>query len=70
MPPLRYSCALRCRIGDQEFVRVLNKPELKERLFNLGVEAINSSPAEFAAFIKAEMAKMGKVIKDAGIRTE
>ncbi|MBI2316206.1 MAG: tripartite tricarboxylate transporter substrate binding protein [Betaproteobacteria bacterium] len=55
---------------NQEFVRVLTKPELKERLFNLGVEAINSSPAEFAAFIKAEMAKMGKVIKDAGIRTE
>ncbi len=55
---------------NQEFVRALNKPELREKLFDMGVEAISSSPEEFAAFIKSDMARMGKVIRDAGIRAE
>jgi tripartite-type tricarboxylate transporter receptor subunit TctC len=35
----------------------------------MGVPEI-CSPAEFAAMIKAEITRMGKVIKDAGIRAE
>jgi tripartite-type tricarboxylate transporter receptor subunit TctC len=37
-------------------------------LFNAGVEVVGSSPDELAAMVKADMARMGKVIKDAGIR--
>ena len=51
-------------------MRVLVKPDVKDRLFESGVETVGSSPAECAATVKSEMAKWGKVIKDAGIRDE
>jgi tripartite-type tricarboxylate transporter receptor subunit TctC len=55
---------------NQEIVRFLKTAEARERFFKSGVEAVSSSPQEFAATIKSEMARMGKVIKDAGIRLE
>ena len=55
---------------NQEIVRVFNRAEVKERLFNSGAEVVGSSPGESAAKIKSEIIKWGKVIKDAGIRTE
>jgi tripartite-type tricarboxylate transporter receptor subunit TctC len=55
---------------NRESVRVLNLPEVKERLFNAGNEVVANSSAEFAAYMKADMQKMGKVIRDAGIRAE
>ena len=54
----------------REIVRVLNRPDVKERHFNTGVETVGSTPEELAARIKSEMAKWGKVIRDAGIKTE
>lgn len=51
----------------QEIVRAVNKPEVKELLFNAGVEVVGSTPEELAATVKLDMARMGKVIKDAGI---
>jgi tripartite-type tricarboxylate transporter receptor subunit TctC len=50
-------------------VRVLNLPDVKEKFLNAGVEVVASSPEQFAATIKSEIAKIGKVIKDAGIKT-
>ncbi len=55
---------------NQEILRLLSRPEVKEQLLGGGVEAVGSSPAEFAAVIKADIARMGKVIKDAGIQPE
>ncbi len=55
---------------NQEIVRVLSRAEVKERLLNSGVETIGSSPGEFAATIRSDMAKWGRLIKDAGIRVE
>ena len=52
----------------QQIVRVLNKPEVKERFFNFGTEVVGSSPEQFADAIKSEMARMGKVFKDSGFR--
>ena len=54
----------------QEIVKVLRSPDTKEKLFNAGVEAVASTPAELAATIKLEMVRIGKVIKEAGIRAE
>ena len=48
----------------------MNQPEVKEKFLAAGAEPVGSSAAEFAATIKSEMASMGKVIKDAGIRRE
>jgi tripartite-type tricarboxylate transporter receptor subunit TctC len=53
----------------EETVRVLQSPEVKERLFNSGVEAVGSTPAEFAAVIKAESTRLSEVIRKAGIRS-
>jgi tripartite-type tricarboxylate transporter receptor subunit TctC len=55
---------------NREIVRVLNGAMVKERLFNSGSEVVANSPGEFAAFIKSDMARMGKVIRDAGIQPE
>ncbi len=55
---------------NQEIARVLNQPDTKEKFFNAGVEVVGSSPAQFAAKLKSEMARWGKVIKDAGIREQ
>jgi tripartite-type tricarboxylate transporter receptor subunit TctC len=52
---------------NREIVRVLNGAVVKERLFNSGSEVVANSPGEFAVFIKSDMARMGKVIRDAGI---
>ena len=53
-----------------EIVRVLERPENKERLRNVALETVGSTPEELAATIKAEMTAMGKVIKEAGIRDD
>jgi tripartite-type tricarboxylate transporter receptor subunit TctC len=53
---------------NREATRTLTKPEVKERLFNLGAEVVASTPSQLDAYMRADMAKMGKVIKDAGIR--
>ena len=49
----------------QEIVRVLNKPEVKDKLS--GMEATNTSTEEFARMIKVEIANLEKVIKEAAI---
>jgi tripartite-type tricarboxylate transporter receptor subunit TctC len=41
---------------------------VKERVFNAGMEAVGSSPEQLGATIKSEIAKWGRVIKEAGIR--
>ena len=48
----------------------MSAPEVKERLFNGGIEIVGNTPEEFAAGIKAEMARLGKVIREAGIREQ
>ena len=48
----------------------LRRAEVKEKFFNVGVETVGSSPDEFTATVRSEMAKWGRVIRDAGIRDE
>ena len=55
---------------NHEIVRFLKTPEAQERFFNSGTEIVASSPAELAAAMKADVARWGKVIKDAGIKAE
>lgn len=53
-----------------ELIRALKLPEVQERLASLGTEPIGSSPAQFAAQIRNDLAKWGKVVKAAGIQPE
>lgn len=51
-----------------EAVKALAMPDVKKRLMDSGIIATSSSPAGFSAYIRAETAKWGKVIKDANIK--
>jgi tripartite-type tricarboxylate transporter receptor subunit TctC len=53
-----------------EAVRIGKLPDVRERLTNLGFDVIGSSPEAFAALIKDNNARIGKVIRDAGIKAE
>jgi tripartite-type tricarboxylate transporter receptor subunit TctC len=53
-----------------EIVKALKQPEVRERLASEGAEAIGGTPEEFAAHIKAELTRLGKVIGDARIRMD
>jgi tripartite-type tricarboxylate transporter receptor subunit TctC len=55
---------------NQEIVRFLNRSEVKEKFLSVGSEVVGSSPEEYAAAVKAQMTKMGKVIQDAGIKAD
>jgi tripartite-type tricarboxylate transporter receptor subunit TctC len=55
---------------NRDIVQVLDAPSAKERLFKAGIEVVASTPAEFAVAIKKDMEHTGKVIKQAGIRTD
>jgi tripartite-type tricarboxylate transporter receptor subunit TctC len=54
----------------QDIVKTLNSPELKERFASVGATAVGSTAEEFAVHLKQEMATMGRVIREAGIRIE
>ena len=53
-----------------EIVKILADPALRARLADQGFEPVGNSPEEFGAYIKSEIAKWGKTIRDAGIRPE
>ena len=50
--------------------RVVNQPDNRERLVSLGVDMIAGTPDEFAAYLRAEIARYTKVIKETGIKAE
>ena len=51
-------------------VAAVTAPDVKEKLAAMAYVPIGNSPEECTAFFKAEMAKWGKLIKDAGLRAE
>lgn len=53
-----------------EVQKALARPEVKETLARLGSEASGMGLGDFQAFISGEIAKYGKVIKDAGIKVD
>jgi tripartite-type tricarboxylate transporter receptor subunit TctC len=53
-----------------EFVKALSDPAAAEKIRVLGAEPAPSSPEKFAGFIRSESAKWGKLINDAGIKSE
>ena len=49
---------------------MLNKPDMKERFISLGVEVIGGPPEQWATAMRAEVLRMGKVIRPPGIRDQ
>lgn len=54
----------------REIVQFLKTPDPREKMLNAGMEVVGSGPAQLGAVVKSEVARLGKVIKDAGIRLE
>jgi tripartite-type tricarboxylate transporter receptor subunit TctC len=67
--PARMPPDLVARI-QRDIARVVNQPEDRERLVNMGVDIIANTPEEFGAFLRSEIVRYAKVIKDAGIKVE
>ena len=65
--PAKLPAALVQRLN-HDTVAVLNRADVKEKLLNTGVEVVGSTPEQFGATVRGEMAKWGKLIKDAGIK--
>ncbi|MGZ5095717.1 MAG: Bug family tripartite tricarboxylate transporter substrate binding protein [Burkholderiales bacterium] len=53
-----------------ETARILQLPDVKSRLSELGAEPIGSTPEQFSSHIKAEIAKWAKVIKEANVELQ
>ena len=49
---------------------ILRLPEIRERIIADGAEPIGSTPEAFGAFLKKEMLKWGKVVKESGARPD
>ena len=54
----------------QEIARVLHRPDIKEKFFASGAEAVGNTPEQFGAALRAEIAKWGKLVKEAGLRND
>ena len=50
--------------------RILALPDVRERIAGQGFDVIASTPEQFAAQIKVEVEKWGKVIRSAGIKVD
>jgi tripartite-type tricarboxylate transporter receptor subunit TctC len=64
--PARTPQALIAQIN-RDVVSILRLPETRDALLAQGAEAVPTTPAEFAAFQKSEIAKWGKVIRQAHV---
>ena len=53
-----------------EIVKILNLPDVKEKLFALGAEPVGDTPEQFAAFVKSEVAKWSDVVKKSGAKVD
>jgi len=55
---------------NREFIKLLELPDVKERLAASGFEPETSTPDEFAQYMRSEVAKWGKVVKAANLKVE
>lgn len=69
LAPAKTPVAVVARLN-REIVKILNSPDTKERLAAQGLEAAAGTPQQYAAHIKEELAKYGRIVKAAGIKIE
>lgn len=53
-----------------EAVKALSAPEIRDKLVAQGANVVGNTPEEFAAFIRAESARWGKLVRQVGIRAD
>jgi len=67
--PARIPAAIVTRLN-QEIVRALGQADIREKFLRGGVETVGSTPAQLATTMTSEVARIGKLIKDAAIRVQ
>ena len=55
---------------NRELRKIIDDPNIKSKLGNVGFEAFSSSPKELEEFVQVQLNKWGKMVKDAGIQPE
>jgi tripartite-type tricarboxylate transporter receptor subunit TctC len=53
-----------------EFANAMRAPDMAERYAVLGVEPVDSTPEQFGAYLKSELAKWGDIVKRSGTKLE
>ena len=53
-----------------DVAKVLAMPDVRKRLMDIGLEPVGNAPAQFAAIVRNDHAKWGKVIRDANIKLD
>jgi tripartite-type tricarboxylate transporter receptor subunit TctC len=53
-----------------EIVKIINMPDVKEKLVGLGAEPVGNTPEEFSALVKTEVVKWAEVVKKSGAKVD
>ena len=69
LAPAKTPKALLARLSG-EIARIVELPDVKERMRALGADPAPTTPEDFDAYIRVEVAKFQKIVKDAGIKPE
>ena len=67
--PARTPAAIVARLNG-EIAKFAHAREQQERAIAQGSDLVSNSPAEFVAYLKAQMAKWSKVVREAGVRAD
>ena len=54
----------------RQIVAILHEPELRERLVNMGSDPCSGTPEELRNILARDLARWGKLVRDANIRAE
>jgi tripartite-type tricarboxylate transporter receptor subunit TctC len=60
----------RIRLIQAAIVRALAAPDVRERMFKLGLEVVGSTPEQLAELVRSDIATWGRVIREAGVRAD
>jgi tripartite-type tricarboxylate transporter receptor subunit TctC len=55
---------------NKEIARILQLPDVKEKMAADGADAVGNTPEEFNAHIRSEVVKYGKLVKEVGLKAE
>ena len=53
-----------------EVAKIMRSAEIRERFATLGVDAVGNTPEEASEFLRSEIAKSGKIVRDAGVKVD
>ena len=83
MPPNGSSSAVKCiamsftvtppeivRRLNVEMVKIINMPDVRDKLIGLGAEPVANTPEAFSALVKTEVVKWAGVVKQSGARVD